>query len=89
MNRPPQNANSVSYPKAPDSALQPKTKAVITEKLSLFVRCLIVCGGVMLKTVILIKANETADCHKELHTYCPVSASDVELFGVLFLSPSQ
>lgn len=42
----------------------------------------------MLKTV-LIKTDETADCHKELHTYCPVSASELELLGVLFLAPPQ
>lgn len=48
-----------------------------------------VCGGVMLKTVVLMEADETADCHEELHTYCPVPASELELSGVLFLAPPQ
>lgn len=43
----------------------------------------------MLKTVVLIEADETADCHEELHRYCPVPASEVELFGVLFLAPPR
>lgn len=43
----------------------------------------------MLKTVVLMEADETGDCHKELHTYWPVSASEIELFGVLFLALPQ
>lgn len=89
MNRPLKMPTESRAPQLPESALWPKTKAAITEKLLLFVRCLTVCGGVMLKTVVLIEADETADCHKELHMYCPVSASEVELFGVLFLSSPQ
>lgn len=43
----------------------------------------------MLKAVVLIQADETADCHEELHVYCPVPASEVELSGVLSLAPPQ
>lgn len=44
-----------------------------------------VCGGVMLKTVVLIQADETADCHEELHTSCPVSHQNWSCLESCFL----